>query len=60
LAAVGLFYDDATPQAPVSQQLLNVLTFNAGPTKNDADMKGTFPYMANPWRGFDYPEKPRF
>jgi hypothetical protein len=60
LAAVGLFYDDATPQAPVSQQLLNVLTFTAGPTKNDAPLKGTFPYLANPWRGYDYPEKARF
>ena len=60
LAAVGLFYDDATPQAPVSQQLLNVLTFTAGPTENDAPLKGTFPYLANPWRGYDYPEKPRF
>ncbi|WP_342086914.1 DUF4331 domain-containing protein [Dyadobacter sp. OTU695] len=60
LAAVGLFYDDATPQAPVSQQLLNVLTFTAGPTKNDAALKGTFPYLANPWRGYDYPEKARF
>ena len=60
LAAVGLFYDDATPQAPVSQQLLNVLTFTAGPTKNDAALKGAFPYLANPWRGYDYPEKARF
>jgi len=60
LAAVGLFYDDATPQAPISQQLLNVLTFTAGPTKNDAALKGTFPYLANPWRGYDYPEKARF
>ncbi len=60
LAAVGLFYDDATPEAPVSQQLLNVLTFTAGPTKNDAALKGSFPYLANPWRGYDYPEKARF
>lgn len=60
LAAVGLFYDDATPQAPVSQQLLNVLTFNAGPTQNDAPFKESFPYLASPWRGYDYPEKPRF
>ncbi|WAC09940.1 DUF4331 domain-containing protein [Dyadobacter pollutisoli] len=60
LAAVGLFYDDATAQAPVSQQLLNVLTFTSGPTKNDAALKGAFPYLANPWRGYDYPEKARF
>ncbi|WP_374757498.1 DUF4331 domain-containing protein [Dyadobacter arcticus] len=60
LAAIGLFYDDATPEAPVSPQLLRVLTFNSGPTKNDTSLKGTFPYVANPWRGFDYPEKARF
>ncbi|TLV01583.1 DUF4331 domain-containing protein [Dyadobacter luticola] len=60
LAAVGLFYDDATATAPVSPQLINVLSFTSGPTKNDAALKGTFPYLANPWRGFDYPEKPRF
>ncbi|MEO6288125.1 MAG: DUF4331 domain-containing protein [Dyadobacter sp.] len=60
LAAVGLFYDDATAQAPVSKQLLNVLTFTSGPTKNDAALKAAFPYLANPWRGYDYPEKARF
>ncbi len=60
LAAVGLFYDDATAEAPVSQQLLNVLTFTSGPTKNDVGLKAAFPYVQNPWRGFDYPEKPRF
>ncbi|WP_215232626.1 DUF4331 domain-containing protein [Dyadobacter linearis] len=60
LAAVGLFYDDATPTAPVSPQLLSVLTFNSGPTKNDTELKSAFPYVASPWRGFDYPEKARF
>lgn len=60
LAAVGLFYDDATPTKPVSPQLVSVLGFNAGPTKNDTDFKATFPYVQTPWRGFDYPTKPRF
>ena len=60
LAAVGLFYDDATAEAPVSQSLLNVLTFTSGPTKNDTGLKTMFPYVQNPWRGFDYPEKARF
>jgi Domain of unknown function (DUF4331) len=60
LAAVGLFYDDATAAAPVSPRLLSVLGFNAGPTKNDAPFKTGFPYMASPWRGFDYPQKARF
>ncbi|WP_159474880.1 DUF4331 domain-containing protein [Dyadobacter sp. 3J3] len=60
LAAVGLFYDDATKEAPVSPALLSVLGFNAGPTKNDTELKSKFPYVQNPWRGFDYPEKARF
>ncbi|MDZ7897522.1 MAG: DUF4331 domain-containing protein [Arcicella sp.] len=60
LAAVGLFYDDATTAAPVSPRLLSVLGFNSGPTKNDAPFRTGFPYMASPWRGFDYPQKARF
>jgi hypothetical protein len=60
LAAVGLFYDDATTTAPVSPRLLSVLGFTSGPTKNDANFKMGFPYMASPWRGFDYPQKARF
>jgi hypothetical protein len=60
LAAVGLFYDDATPTQPVSPRLINVLSFNSGPTKNDIELKTSFPYMQNPWRGFDYPAKSRF
>lgn len=60
LAAVGLFYDDATATAPVSPRLLSVLGFNAGPTKNDAPFKSGFPYEASPWRGFDYPQKAKF
>ncbi len=61
LAAVGLFYDDATSGATaVSPKLLSVLTFNSGPTKNDVALKTAFPYVQNPWRGFDYPTKARF
>lgn len=60
LAAVGLFYDDATKEAPVSPALLGVLSFTSGPTTNDAPLKSKFPYVQNPWRGFDYPEKARF
>ncbi len=61
LAAVGLFYEDATPaNGGVSPQLVNVLTFNSGPTKNDVPLKTTFPYEQSPWRGFDYPVKARF
>jgi hypothetical protein len=60
LAAVGLFYDDATKEAPVSPALLGVLSFTSGPTTNDAPLKSKFPYVQNPWRGFDHPEKSRF
>jgi len=63
LAAVGLWYDDFTPgvtASPVTPKLLANLGFNSGPTKNDAPLKMSFPYMANPWRGFDYPQKARF
>ncbi len=63
LAAVGLWYDDFTPgvtASPVTPKLLANLGFNSGPTKNDVALKMSFPYMASPWRGFDYPDKARF
>ncbi len=63
LAAIGLWYDDFTPgttASPVTPNLVNVLTFNSGPTKNDVELRGSFPYVQNPWRGFDYPVKARF
>ncbi|MEA5461708.1 DUF4331 family protein [Arcicella sp. LKC2W] len=55
LAAIGLWYDDYTPNvtaSPVTPQLLSALTFNAGVTKNDTTFKAVFPYEQNPWRGF--------
>lgn len=63
LAAIGLWYDDYTPgtsTSPVTPQLESVLTFNAGVTQNDTTFKASFPYVQTPWRGFDYPIKPRF
>ena len=63
LAAIGLYYDDYKLDgsgSPVTQNLLNVLTFNAGPTKNDTTFKPAFPYVQSPWRGYDYTIKPRF
>ena len=60
LAAIGLFYDDATTLAPVSPKLIRTLTFNSGPTKNDTTFKADFPYVQIPWRGFDYSKKDRF
>ncbi|MEO5889406.1 MAG: DUF4331 domain-containing protein [Ferruginibacter sp.] len=63
LAAIGLWYDDYTPgtsPSPVTQNLLNVLSFNAGPTKNDTTFKVAFPYVQTPWRGYDHTIKARF
>ncbi len=55
LAAIGLWYDDFTPgttASPVTPQLVNVLSFNAGVTKNDTTLKAAFPFVQDPWRGF--------
>ncbi len=63
LAAIGLWYDDYDPNtspSPVTQNLLNVLSFNAGPSKNDTTFKAAFPYVQTPWRGFDHTIQPRF
>ena len=52
LAAIGLWYDDYNcTGSPVTQNLLNVLTYNAGVTSNDAALKSSFPYVASPWSG---------
>ena len=60
LAAIGLWYDDYSSGSPVTSQLVKVLSFTAGPTKNDTTFKSSFPYVQTPWRGFDYAEKARF
>jgi hypothetical protein len=63
LAAIGLWYDDYNPNSsptPVTQNLINVLSFSAGPTKNDTTFLTQFPFVQTPWRGYDYAEKPRF
>jgi hypothetical protein len=61
LAAIGLWYDDYKNDGmPVTTNLLNVLSFSAGPTKNDTTFKAGFPYVQTPWRGYDYTVKPRF
>jgi len=54
LAAVGLWYDDFDPNnsaSPVTEDLLNVLTYSTGVEKNDAEFTNSFPYLAMPWRG---------
>jgi len=53
LAAIGLWYDDYTGTgSPVTPNLVSVLSFNAGVTKNDTTLKTSFPFVQNPWRGF--------
>jgi len=57
LAAIGLWYDDFDPTTmtnPVTDDLLGVLNYNAGPTANDVPFSDTFPYLATPHRGYDY------
>lgn len=51
LAAVGLWYDDFTGKNPVSNDLIDVLTYTTGVEKNDAKFGLTFPYVAMPWAG---------
>ena len=57
LAAIGLWYDDYDPNtsaSPVTDDLLGVLTYNAGPTQNDVPLLGSFPYQADPHDGYSY------
>ncbi len=53
LAAIGLWYDDYTAgdPNPVTQDLLDVLTYSTGVETNDAEFGASFPYVATPWRG---------
>jgi hypothetical protein len=52
LAAIGLWYDDFDCMgSPVTTDLLDVLTYTAGVTSNDAPLKSAFPYVASPWPG---------
>ena len=53
LAAIGLWYDDyaAGSANPVTAQLGNVLTFDAGISANDTTFKAAFPYSQTPWSG---------
>ena len=61
LAAIGLWYDDYKGTgSPVTFRLGKVLGFTAGPTQNDTTFRPAFPYVQQPWRGFDYTEKARF
>jgi len=54
LAAIGLWYDDYTAGGanPVTQNLLNVLTYTTGIEANDTTFRSSFPYVQTPWSGF--------
>ena len=53
LAAIGLWYDDYTAGGPnpVTPNLIGVLTYNTGISKNDRSFASTFPYVAPPNAG---------
>ncbi|HOY07964.1 MAG TPA: DUF4331 family protein [Saprospiraceae bacterium] len=51
LAAIGLWYDDFDGTNPVSQRLVNVLSYTTGVEANDVPFKSTFPYLALPHAG---------
>jgi len=53
LAAIGLWYDDyiAGSANPVTQDLLDVLTYTTGVEANDKPFRGSFPFLALPWSG---------
>jgi hypothetical protein len=61
LAAIGLWYDDYPGSgSPVTADLGNVLAFNAGVTHNDTSFQTSFPYVQQPWSGFNYTLQSRF
>ncbi|MEO5562204.1 MAG: DUF4331 family protein [Chitinophagaceae bacterium] len=51
LAAIGLWYDDFDGANPVSQDLLDVLTYKTGINRNDTSFKTSFPFVQTPWPG---------
>ncbi len=53
LAAIGLWYDDYTAGGPnpVTQDLVDVLSYTTGVDTNDVPFASTFPFVAQPWSG---------
>jgi hypothetical protein len=51
LAAIGLWYDDFDGTNPVSQDLIDVLTYRTGINRNDTTFKTSFPFVQTPWPG---------
>ena len=49
VAAVGLWYDDFDGTNPVTEDLLDVLTYTTGVESNDVPFKSSFPYVASPF-----------
>lgn len=61
LAAIGLWFDDYTGTgSPVTPRLINALQFNAGVTQNDTTLQASFPYVQQPWQGYDHSLQARF
>ncbi len=61
LAAIGLFYDDYDPAedaSPVTEDLLDVLTYSTGVEANDKEFQSSFPYLAMPWSGTEVDHRP--
>ncbi len=57
LAAIGLWYDDYIPgssPSPVTQDLLDVLTYDTKINQNDLSFSQVFPYVAMPWSGTSF------
>jgi hypothetical protein len=53
LAAIGLWYDDYTAGGanPVTQDLIDVLSYTTGVEMNDTTFRAAMPYTQTPWRG---------
>ncbi len=51
LAAIGLWYDDYTGGSPVTQKLVNVLSYTTEVESNDVPFRSSFPYVALPHAG---------
>ncbi|MEO5984727.1 MAG: DUF4331 family protein [Ferruginibacter sp.] len=54
LAAIGLWYDDYTPgisPTPVTQDLIDVLTYTTKVEANDTSFRTSFPFEQTPWAG---------
>ena len=53
LAAIGLWYDDFDGTNPVSQDLIDVLSYKTGVNANDVPFKSKFPFVQAPFAGTD-------